>query len=131
MRISVKHLAMNQHPQTSPMELAFPLEETYGGVIQWYNIHKFTLFISKIIYFIWDKEHIELKNVNHITIQKWSQSIVWCAFFLIHVCLSHTVYLKVKEERQIFRYTFLNVLLCLLLLLFKCCIFLVGLDQKT
>ena len=81
------------------------------------NIHKFTLFISKIIYFIWDKEHIEFKNVNHITIQRWSESIVWCAFCLIHVCLSHTVYLKVKEEMQIFRYTFLNMLLCLLLLL--------------
>lgn len=81
------------------------------------NIHRLTLFISKIIYFIWDKEHIELKDVNHITIQRWSQSTVWCAFFLIYVCLSHTVYLNVKEEMQIFRYTFLNVLLCLLLLL--------------
>lgn len=81
------------------------------------HFHRFTLFISKIIYFIWDKEHIELKNVNHITIQRWSQSTVWCTFFLIYVCLSHTVYLNVKEEMQIFRYTFLNVLLCLLLLL--------------
>lgn len=46
MRISVKHLAMNQHPQTSPMELAFPLEETYGGVVQW---HKYSQV--HIIYF--------------------------------------------------------------------------------
>ena len=103
--------------QLVPWNWPFPWKKHMGVLSNGTNIHKFTLFISKIIYFIWDKEHIEFKNVNHITIQRWSESIVWCAFCLIHVCLSHTVYLKVKEEMQIFRYTFLNMLLCLLLLL--------------
>ena len=53
MRVSVKHLTMNRHLQTVPVELAFPMEETYGVAIQ---RHKYSqahikVFISKIIHF--------------------------------------------------------------------------------
>lgn len=94
MTVSVKHLTMNQHLQTVPVELSFPMEETYGGALQRHRYPQahIEVFISKIIHFTVHKEPIELKKLN----------ILMYILSDLCLCLSHTVYVNVKEKMQVF-----------------------------
>lgn len=77
MRVSVKHLTMNHHLQTVPMEPALPMQEIWGD-IQGHQYSQFHIkaFISKVIHFTVERlEPIQEKKISNITIQRWLQSI--------------------------------------------------------
>lgn len=103
MRVSVKHLTMNQHLQTVPMEPALPMQEIWGD-IQGHQYSQFHIkaFISKVIHFTVERlEPIqEKKSVISPFRDGYSQYLVYILFDL-SVSITHCIY-KCQEKKHKF-----------------------------